>query len=451
MRVRPSWSIALIGALALATSACKGDTGAPGPAGPTGPTGPASPASVGWIDPVDGQGSVPLDAVVRASFTNDMDAATVTSANFQLAAGATPVTATVSYNPGSRTAYLAPAVPLASFAYYTATLTTAVKDAGGNPLAKALTWSFWTSGSFTHSALYVGSFSNVIYVFNAPAFVSGSQLPDRSIAVTGLGSGPGLWLDTATDRLYITDFSAAGKVLVVNNASAANGTVAAAARTITGAATGLVSPVGAWLDPARDQLYVANYSNNTSNAIHVFANASTATGNVAPARTIAGAATLLAGPLFLPWLDVLGDQLYVANWFGDSVTVYPSASTATGNIAPSRTISGALTTLNAPTTLWLDKASDRLYVGNAIPGTVVVFDNASTATGNIAPSRTITTGGSPYGLWLDAATDRLYVSDFGANRIYVFNGASTISGTPTPARTITTAFGPAGLMFDPGN
>ncbi len=449
MRVNASWSIAIISAMALAAGACKGDKGPQGPAGSTGPTGPigATLPSVAWAFPADGQEAVPLDAVVRVSFTNDMDPATVVAANVQLAAGTTPVAATVSYNPGSRTAYLAPAAPLASFSRYTATLSTGVRDAAGNPLPSAWSWSFGTGGSFSRSTLYVGSFSNTIYVFNSPAFLGGAQVPDRTIAVTGLNNGPGIWLDTATDRLYVTDYGITAQVMVVNSVSAANGTVSPA-RTVVGAATGLNQPLGAWLDPVQDVLYVANYAGA---GILVYGNASSVTGNVAPARTISGAATGLGGPVFNPWLDVLADELYVPNWFSSTITVYAGASTATGNVAPVRTISGALTTLSAPAALWLDKASDRLYVANANLGTVLVFDGASTATGNIAPTRTITTGSEPYGLWLDAATDRLYVSDFSLNRIQVFDGASTLSGTPTAARTINTTFGPGGLALAADN
>ncbi len=442
MRVNASWNIAIISAMALAAGACKGGPGDLGTTGPTGPTGPAGPMlpSPTWVSPGDGQGSVPLDGVVRVAFNKDMDPATIAAANFQLSAGAAPVAATISYNPGSRTAFLAPSAPLASFAAYTATLTTGVRDAQGNALASAFTWSFTTSGSFSRSSLYLGCWNTNVAVFNSPTALSGTQVPDRSIPVTNVEK---VWLDSMGDRLYVSQ-GQSNAWLVLNNGSFANGAVTPA-RTITGASSGISGSRGIWLDPVSDSLYAANVG---TPSITVHGPASTVNGNVAPLRTISGAATTLNYPWSL-WLDPLSDDLYVSNEGASSILVFAGASTANGNVAPARTIAGLATTLLAPEEIFLDKASDRLYVADPSASNIVVFDNASTANGNVAPARVIATGGSPSAVWLDAATDRLFVGDT-LGHVWIYDGASTLTGTPTPTRTINTCQAWF-LFFDPGS
>jgi hypothetical protein len=78
-------------------------------------------------------------------------------------------------------------------------------------------------------------------------------------------------------------------------------------------------------------------------------------------------------------------------------------------------------------------------VGNGT--SILVFYSASTADGDIFPSRSFSIGaGNTGSLFLDKVNDRLYVDD-DANGVKVFNGASTASGAPSPARTITGDFG----------
>jgi hypothetical protein len=84
-------------------------------------------------------------SVVAAVFAAPMAAPTVTAGSFTLAAGGAPVTATVDYSESLRLATLTPAAPLAAGTTYTATLATAITDAGGSPLAQEVTWAFTTA------------------------------------------------------------------------------------------------------------------------------------------------------------------------------------------------------------------------------------------------------------------------------------------------------------------
>ena len=102
-----------------------------------------TPKVIGTV-PVDGATGVERDSVVSALFSEDMFALTVDDASFTLADGGN-VTATVSFNALTNEATLTPDDSLSMITTYTATLTTAITDLGGNPLASDEAWSFTTA------------------------------------------------------------------------------------------------------------------------------------------------------------------------------------------------------------------------------------------------------------------------------------------------------------------
>src|SRR5258708_3394309 len=108
--------------------------------------------------------------------------------------------------------------------------------------------------------------------------------------------------------------------------------------------------------PATGKLYV---SNQAANSILRFDGALTASGNVTPATTIVGSNTKLSAPQYL-FLDQAADRLFVANFGSASILIFDTMSTKTGNATPTRSISGALTTLANPADLALDKGRDLL-------------------------------------------------------------------------------------------
>jgi hypothetical protein len=85
-----------------------------------------------------------VDTVVTATFSEAMNASTITTGSFTLKVGTTPVSGSVSYNSGTYTATFTPSANLSHNTTYTATLSTAITDAAGNPLASAYSWSFTT-------------------------------------------------------------------------------------------------------------------------------------------------------------------------------------------------------------------------------------------------------------------------------------------------------------------
>jgi len=101
--------------------------------------------TVSSTSPTSGATGVALTEVVTATFSEAMDASTITTGSFTLKIGSTPVSGSVSYNSGTNTATFAPAANLAEDTTYTASLTTAVADVAGNALGAEYSWSFTTT------------------------------------------------------------------------------------------------------------------------------------------------------------------------------------------------------------------------------------------------------------------------------------------------------------------
>ncbi|MEM7562563.1 MAG: hypothetical protein AAF353_05880 [Pseudomonadota bacterium] len=170
---------------------------------------------------------------------------------------------------------------------------------------------------------------------------------------------------------------------------------------------------------ANGRLYVSDFD---ANRVFSFSNANSVDGNMTPITVLAGANTTFDFPAGIA-VDTANDYLYVANVDQSSILVFHNASTVTGNIAPDRTITGG--SLINPVNVVYDNSNDRLYVaGNH---GINIYDNASMQDGATAPSRSITGQSIAGGLFYDATSDRL----FGRNQasVFVYDSASSANGT----------------------
>ncbi len=99
--------------------------------------------------PADGAVGVPVNTTVTATFSEAVNAATVTGATFTLLTASTQaVSATVAYDAAALRAVLTPASPLASNATYTALVkggSSGVADVAGNVLTADVAWTFTTA------------------------------------------------------------------------------------------------------------------------------------------------------------------------------------------------------------------------------------------------------------------------------------------------------------------
>jgi hypothetical protein len=292
--------------------------------------------------------------------------------------------------------------------------------------------------------------SNTLLRFDNAFTASGNATPAATIVGTNttFSSPAFITLDVANDSLYIADTGDLS-VVIYDGISTKNSGNVAPSRIIAGVATNLLSPTDVSLDKTRNLLYVADDVD-----IHVFASATTANGNQAPARDLS--VPFAVSAIFI---DGTNDRLYVADQAGNAIAVYDHASTLNGPITANRAVQGATNThLSNPGGVQVDGAG-RLVVSNASPPSITIYANAATADGDVAPVATISgasTGLSvPDQIVVDTTgTGTLYNADPGAARVAVWSNLNTANGNISPTRTISgantgmTAGGPVGVAFD---
>jgi len=307
---------------------------------------------------------------------------------------------------------------------------------GSGPVAPAPT---------TSSRLFVGDTTNAAIGSSSNVNPSpGTYVVERTIVGSNTQLDANLFdfaLDAANDRLYVADLRS---ILVFNNASTATGNVTPS-RTVTS----LPGPFGGFsggifLDTTRNILYAAtNFLGATQN-VQVFDNAGTASAATA-SRTI----TITIRSISDIAVDATRNILYVYGTDGAGFAVvlsFDNASTLTGSVPPTRIISFPDSGGTGPVGIFVDTTNDRLYVPRN-DGTIAVFDAASTVTGNVTvtaiPSRTITLPVQTYSVVVvDVPANRLYALDPAG--ISIIPSASTAGGTPVG---LTRATAPNGATF----
>jgi hypothetical protein len=303
-------------------------------------------------------------------------------------------------------------------------------------------------GGATGGQLYVSTPNSILRFSNAEGSI-GDVAPTGTVTGLPLSAPQHLLVDTSANRLYVAN-QGGSSILIFDNASTLTGS-AAPTRVISGNATKLVAPIDVALDTANNLLYVAD-----GTSILVFSGVSTINGNVPPVRNINMGVTI--GGLLL---DAANNQLYVSDPGDNAVDRLDGASTQDVVGIVGGAIAGADTKLAQPRGLALD-AAGRLIVGNSgTPASITVYPNASTATGDVIPVANITGGNtrlqSPQQLALNrnVSNGELYVADSLAAAILIFTNMSTATGNVAPARVISgtntglTANAIHGLALDP--
>src|SRR5260370_14396023 len=290
-----------------------------------------------------------------------------------------------------------------------------------------------TGGTGTGQTHVVNQTANSILRFSAATGAKGNIAPNATIsgASTQLSNPQYIFLDASNNRLYVAN-AGGGSILVFDNASTLNGNMSPT-RTIASAS--LATPTDVALDPVKDLLYVAD-----NLEVAVFSNAHMINGMTGVARVFQLAFT--PGAIHL---DPTNDRLFVADPTNNAIDIFDAASTLSGVVTATRTLTGAAAQLTQPRGLQIDGAG-RLIVSNFAPPSITVYANAATINGNtVAPTAVIsgsnTTLVGPTELAIDPTTNsgELYIGDpLGAN-VPVFSGISTAAGTinAAPNRNIT--------------
>jgi hypothetical protein len=164
MRVYKMWFATLL--LVVFMAGCGGSSGGGSPG--------TSAATVSSTVPANLAPGVAINANIAVTFSEAMDASTITAATFTLKQGSTVVPGAVTYV--GITATFNPTSNLAASTLYTATVTTGVKDLAGDVLASNYVWSFTTGTTADTTAPTVSS--------TIPANLATGVAINANIAVT---------------------------------------------------------------------------------------------------------------------------------------------------------------------------------------------------------------------------------------------------------------------------
>jgi hypothetical protein len=188
---------------AVGTSGTIGATGGGGSKGTSGnaaaEVAPATPPTVKSTSPLKGATGVAVNRPVTATFSKAMNPATLGTASYTLTGPAdAAVAGAVTYDAATNTATFDPTADLAINTLYTATITTAAKDANGNALTSSATWTFTTGETSAQDAVVMSAVLKRYAVLagstvtnTGPSIVDGDLGVAPGSAISGFDGGPG--------------------------------------------------------------------------------------------------------------------------------------------------------------------------------------------------------------------------------------------------------------------
>ncbi|GAC1421835.1 MAG: hypothetical protein NVSMB64_30500 [Candidatus Velthaea sp.] len=370
--------------------------------------------------------SVPTNATAAHSVTVSFNGGAATVVNLG------PTTA--GCHTGSGTiAYVCTAHPAApsgtdTLAFATHSLT----GGGGTVLATALATRSIASGSVINAVLGGAAAKAVVTLQNAAATGCGGGALTENVFVSASDSLGNIIIGAYAHPLTLTDSDHSGATTLSPSSVATSTTAitlkysgaALSSAQIGVSATGLTSVTPATFTSGGKLIYAAN----TSFPPSITSYPANASGNVAPTRKISGAATQLVSPAGIAHDSAC--NLYVVDQATNAI--YKYAAGATGNVAPMAVIKGSATTINGAIDIAVD-ASGYVYVANGNAYDVLVF--APGANGNVAPARTLDTSsfGGPYGVAVDSG-GRLHVV-FDSSTVAVYGPGARGSSAPVAVIT----------------
>lgn len=168
--------------------------------------------------------------------------------------------------------------------------------------------------------------------------------------------------------------------------------------------TSLNGPAFVAFSNSKNTLFVSNTGNSQvniyGNGYCIGVNQESGTGcpststNIPPSNWISGSNTFLSSPVGLAYYQ---GALYVADFAANGVMIWDNilgGSTSGGNLAPTRRINGSNTGFNNVYALAIDNNPNAppgniLYLSQVNNGNLLGYNNATTVSGNIAPTFTI--------------------------------------------------------------
>jgi hypothetical protein len=202
---------------------------------------------------------------------------------------------------------------------------------------------------------------------------SGDAAPLYSIRGSATGFTSGVWhLTTDNNELFVSDDDSGVWVFPLGSGGSGSAANITALRHIAGA-SGVTGAFG--MQVFNNEMYIS--TSTPPNELMVFPE--DGSGDLAPTRSISGSNTMLSTPY---GIALYNGEIYVANASG-AILVFPEMGS--GNIAPTRVISGSATDLSVP--VGITFVGDQMYVSSFGNQSTVVFP--ADGSGNIAPTRWI--------------------------------------------------------------
>jgi DNA-binding beta-propeller fold protein YncE len=224
-------------------------------------------------------------------------------------------------------------------------------------------------------------------------------------------------------------------------------------RIIQGPHTGLADPHGLYVDPATDELFVTNYGNFRATNEN---DDTESTANEDSGGERKRDKTTTASKKPKPPRKVLELAPSTGRFVPPFISVF--SRTAQGDAAPQRVIQGPHTGLNLPLGITRDPQTHQIVVANSGDNAVLFF--AADASGDVAPVRVLkgseTNLRAPTGVAVDASTLELWVTSWENHLANVFPALA--SGNVAPTRFLRSApkdaapatFGtPGAVAWDP--
>src|SRR6185369_9595449 len=171
----------------------------------TGATSDTTPPTVASTNPVDLATAIAIDQAVNATFDEAIDPATLDAASFTVVApGPIAVTGAVSLDVTNTIATFVPDATLPANTQLTATLTTAVTDLAGNPLAADFVFTFTTDAHTGVATVDLASAATFGVMATDSTVEVGTSTVNGDVAV-GSGTGQGLAPGDVNGTIHVAD------------------------------------------------------------------------------------------------------------------------------------------------------------------------------------------------------------------------------------------------------
>ena len=160
--------------------------------------------------PVNGAINVPLNQIVTATFSEEMDPVTITNITFTVTGPGLPIPGgLVSYDPLTKIATFSPDADLAPSSTYTGTITTGAKDLAGNALASNYVWTFTTGTGLAPGAVNLGSASTFGIMATSAITNAGNSVINGDVSLDPGTSMTGFPPGVVNGAIHINDAESA--------------------------------------------------------------------------------------------------------------------------------------------------------------------------------------------------------------------------------------------------